>query len=317
MNAADSTARRLLEELQRACRTLTDSLLSQNTKTGYQYDWLDFERWCARMDLDPLPATAETLSLYIADRLTAGKKVSTIKRRVSAIAQHHRADGSPSPLTPEVSELLRGARRLRCDRLRQVRPLEVEQVRAISKLLEAEGTPIALRDRCILVVGIASALRSANLAALTLADVEFTARGAVLHIGRSKTDQVGRGMLIALPPGDHPETCPVRCLREWIARRGSYPGPLFTRLWPPRSIRPLAPERFCQIVHRSVKRIGLDAREYGSHSLRSGFVTAAGEGGASELLIAATTGHKDMATLRRYFRHRDLFRTNACAALGL
>jgi len=46
-------------------------------------------------------------------------------------------------------------------------------------------------------------------------------------------------------------------------------------------------------------------------------VTEAGEHGCSELLIAAQTGHRDMGTLRRYFRRSDLFKANACRAIGL
>ena len=80
---------------------------------------------------------------------------------------------------------------------------------------------------------------------------------------------------------------------------------------------PLQPERVCQILQAAVARIGLDPRLYGSHSLRAGFVTQAGECGVGELLIASQTGHRDMATLRRYFRRRDVFHANASAMIGL
>jgi len=52
-------------------------------------------------------------------------------------------------------------------------------------------------------------------------------------------------------------------------------------------------------VRQAEAAIGLDASAFGSHSLRAGFVTEAGEDGASELRIEAQTGHRDIATLRR------------------
>ena len=68
----------------------------------------------------------------------------------------------------------------------------------------------------------------------------------------------------------------------------------------------------------SVALIGLDPRDrYSAHSLRAGFVTAAAEGGAGELLIAEQTGHRSMDVLRGYFRRTNLFRANACSLIGL
>ncbi len=269
------------------------------------------------MEFAPLPASSETVSYYIASMLTADLKVSTMTRRISAVNQRHKALQLPSPVTQDVRDLLRACKRQRHDRVREVRPLDVEHVRAISKLLEADGTRLASRDRCILLVGLASALRSASLVALAISDVEFTSRGVILYVGHSKTDQIGKGAWIAVPPGEHAETCPIRALREWIARRGAKPGVLFTR-YAQASPRPMQPERLCQIVQRRLKQIGVaEPGAFGSHSMRAGMITAAAEGGASELLISAVSLHKDMATLRKYFRKTDLWRANASGMIGL
>jgi integrase len=297
---------------------LREALLSANTRKGYHYDWRAFARWCTSMHLVDLPATPETVGLFVMAELLRKQKVSTVTRRVAVIVHEHKAAGLPSPASHSVHELLRGARRLRCERTRQVRPLALDELRQCSRLLALDGTPIALRDRAILVVGFASALRSASLAALAFEDAEFTDRGILLQIRREKQDQEGHGRMIGLPPGEHAETCPVKCLRAWLDVRGAWPGPLFHRLdsWGVRG-NALQAERICQIVQAAVARIGLDPKIYGGHSLRAGFVTQAGECGVGELLIASQTGHHDMATLRRYFRRRDVFRSNASAMIGL
>jgi integrase len=319
MAESDCTAAGLLRILEMQRAGFQRALLSTNTQRGYRYDWGMFQKWCGRMERSALPATSETVSLYATDQITSGKKVSTAARRVAVVARMHRVDNLPSPVTSDVRELLRGARRLRMEQPRQVRALSLDELRAISAELGREGTIRALRDRAILVTGFSSALRSANLVALLLADIEFPREGVELRITHEKQDQEGHGRSIGVPRGKHRETCPVRCLRAWLDLRGSEAGPLFTRLDGHAGAIGIAlqPERICQIVQDAVARIGLDRSLYGGHSLRAGFITEAGEHGVGELLIASQTGHRDMSTLRRYFRRRDLWRSNACAALGL
>jgi integrase len=319
MAESNSIAREWREKLTIARTHLNDALLSKCTHRGYRYDWQRFQDWCKRMEVPSLPAITDTLALYITDMIAGGSKVSTATRRVAAIVRMHRVDGLPSPVTPEIRTLLRGARRAKHERPRQVRPLSLADLRAISTDLAEKGTPIDIRNRALCVLGFASALRSVNIATLLLEDIEFAAEGLLLRIGREKSDQEGKGRLIGLPRGKRPETCPVLCLNAWLEHRGTLPGPVFTRFDTGRASleKPIRAERICQIVQQCISNIGLNAKLYGSHSLRSGFVTAAGEAGVGELLIAAQTGHKDLSMVRRYFRRRDAFRSNAAALLDL
>ncbi len=305
----------LLEERDKLIR----GLVAHNTQVGYGYDWRTFERWAREMQRDPLPATAETVSLFITDQLGRGKKVLTATRRLSAIRHKHVSQGLPSPVTPEVRALLHGAARLRNEQPRQVAPLTLQQLRAIAELLNEERTEASIRNRAILLVGFASALRRSSIGALHVDDVEVDDRGVIIKVRKEKQDQEGRGRLIGLPRGKHVATCPVRALNAWLKVRGWAPGPLFTRLdyGRRRDLLPLRGEAIGRIVKACVRRIGLDARLYGGHSLRAGFITEAAEHGASELLIADQTGHRSMGVLRRYFRRSQLFKSNACAVLEL
>lgn len=308
MAEADCT----VESLRRAQQSFVDALVSSNTARGYHYDWLAFARWCARMGLESLPATADTLALYVTARLGQNCKTATVRRNISAVLERHRARGLTPPAIAHVCELLRGARRIRSERVRQVRPLTLENVQAI-----VAARKLSLRNRTLVLIGFASSLRCANLSTLLLEDVEFAPQGVILRIGREKQDQEAKGRLIGLPYGEHALTCPVQALQRWIAERGDWPGPLFSRLDGSHRGKPLQPERIGEIVQLCCRHIGLDWQKYGGHSMRSGFVTSAGEAGAGELVIAAQTGHHDLTVLRSYFRRRDVFRSNACAVLGL
>lgn len=297
----------------------TSAQQAPNTSAGYRYDQAAFRAWGLQVGLETLAASPDTLGLYVTSMLVRGLKIATCARRVAAIARWHLDTGHPSPATDEIRSLLNGARRLRTEQVDRVLPLALEEMRAISVVLLEDDTPIGIRNWAIMLTGFEGALRNSMTAALRFPDdVEFSEKGAILQIRREKTDQLGKGRKIGLHHAKHPELCAVVALRKWIARRGNFPGPLFTRFdGTHQKERALLPERIGQIVQQNIRRIGLDSRLYGGHSLRAGFVTLAGEHGASELLIAATTGHKDLSTLRIYFRRRDAFAGNPLGAVDL
>ena len=72
---------------------LREALLSANTRKGYHYDWRAFARWCTSMHLVDLPATPETVGLFVMAELLRKQKVSTVTRRVAVIVHEHKAAG--------------------------------------------------------------------------------------------------------------------------------------------------------------------------------------------------------------------------------
>ena len=298
---------------------LQKAQMSVATEKGYAHDWRTFRAWCERAGRQALPASPETLSLFIADQL-AGKKVVTVCRYAAGVGFIHRREGFPSPLDGSVHQTLRGARRMRAEQPRQMRPLTVAQLREIAIHLERRATPVAIRNRAIVLVGFATAIRRANLAALRFEDVTFCAEGLLVLVRREKQNREGgAGRTVAVPYGEKRITCPVRTLEAWLKIRGRGDGPLFTRLDKASSpaVDPLSSNAIGKIVKSAIAGAGIDARQYGPHSLRSGFITEAGIAGASTLVIAAHVGHKSLESTARYFRPASLFRANCAGLLGL
>jgi integrase len=83
------------------------------------------------------------------------------------------------------------------------------------------------------------------------------------------------------------------------------------------SDEPLAADSVAWIVKRAAERVGLGAAEYSGHSLRAGLATQAAMNGAGELAIMKQTGHRSLATVRKYIRDGALFRDNAATKLVL
>src|SRR5207249_1425099 len=81
------------------------------TLSAYRADWKDFTTWCARRNLESLPATPATVTLYITD-LAERCKPSTITRRLATISQAHQQAGHATPTTtPIVRDVLQGIKR--------------------------------------------------------------------------------------------------------------------------------------------------------------------------------------------------------------
>src|SRR5436305_15078157 len=67
------------------------------TRAAYASDFAIFESWCATRGISALPATAAALCGFLADEAAAGRRASTLGRRLAAIRYFHRAAGHDSP----------------------------------------------------------------------------------------------------------------------------------------------------------------------------------------------------------------------------
>lgn len=290
--------------------------LARHTVLSYERDWRVFCAWCAAAGKQSLPATTDTVELYVSDMLLRGRKVSTLERHSVGIQHQHRVAGHESPCGPELRALLCGARRILCQQPAQKDAIALDDLRKMVRAMEK--TPIGARDAAVLLFGFASALRRSSLAGLRLDNLTFTPRGIEAWIEHEKQDREGRGRKLAVPYGKYKVTCPVLAVERWIEYRGDGPGPLFQGVMKGHVTgRGILPNRIGQIVQEAAARIGLDAKRYCAHSLRAGFATEALTRGASEVMVAQQTGHRSLETLRLYLRARDPFRGNACGALGI
>jgi integrase len=290
---------------------------ADSTKRAYSSDWADYRTWCESHGIIALPSAPGAVVLYLGER-AATCKVSTLTRRVAAISQAHQFAGHQSPTRDvQVRAVMAGIRRTLGTAPTMKAPAITDDIRAMVGTLPA-GL-LGVRDRALLLVGFAAALRRSELVALDRADCEFTRDGLVVHQRRSKVDQEGQGRKIGVSYGSDPATCPVRNLQAWIKSAGIGEGPLF------RSVNrhgQLQTTRLCDkavalVVKRCAAAAGLDAVKYAGHSLRAGLATSAAMAGVSERAIMAQTGHKSTLMVRRYIRDGSLFRENASARVGL
>jgi site-specific recombinase XerD len=306
-----------LAELKEAERDYASHAKAENTKRAYRSDWSQFVRWCEAKRLLALPATPETVGLYVS-ALARDFCTSTITRHLSAVSQAHQIAGFESPTkAARVRAVMAGIRRANGTAPHSKSPVIIDDLRAMLATIPS-GT-LGIRDRALLLVGFAGAFRRSELVGLNREDMEFTSDGLVVTLRRSKTDQEGQGRKVGIPIGAHPETCPVRALEKWLAVSGIAGGALFHSVDRYGHVQPgrLCDRAVALIVKRYAAACGKDAREFAGHSLRAGLATSAAIAGASERAIMNQTGHRSTAMVRRYIRDGSLFRDNAAARVGL
>lgn len=319
-----------LEDLADKARGYVEAASSANTRRAYASDWRDFSSWCRRQGFAVLPPNAQTVGLYITALASTGKRsVSTVERRLSSLSWNFAQRGHTLDRKDRhITTVMAGIRNTHGAPPRQKEAILPEDLLAMLETLERR-TLRGLRDRAMLLIGFAGALRRSEIVGLDVGRdqtedgrgwIEILDKGLLISL-RGKTGwrevEVGRGSSDA--------TCPVFALETWLnlARIGH--GPLFRRVTG--KGRQVGTERLnAQEVARLVKRTALAAgvrgdlsegereHKFAGHSLRAGLASSAE---VDERYVQKQLGHASAEMTRKYQRRRDRFRVNLTKASGL
>ncbi|WP_084456042.1 tyrosine-type recombinase/integrase [Novosphingobium rosa] len=312
--AATGLSLALVEDIE-AARQYRQRARAANTTRAYASDWAQFEGWCWERALEPLPASPKVVATYLAARARAGNAPSTITRHLAAIGWQHRQAGAVAPQARDtkmvIADTLAGIRREQ--RARPTGKKAAIGAADLARMIanaEGEG-PRAIRDRAVLALGLAAALRRSELVALKLADLALVEQGLTLRIRQSKTDQEGTGAVIAIPAGK--VLTPVKHLNAWLKLRGGEPGTLFTRIGPTGLLTsdPMSDRSVARLVQRYADRIGLAPGSVAGHSLRAGLLTEAARTRASLPKMQEVSRQKSIDVLLGYIRSAALFDDHA------
>ena len=285
---------------------------SDATAKAYAGDWKRFEAWCSGHGLASLPADEATIGTYIGS--LTGKRYSTIARAYASIRAVHARGGHALGTLETVVNVLKSLARHIGTAPHGRAPLMAATLKKVTRA--ADDSMLAVRDNAMLLLGFAAAMRRSELVALDVSDVRFVDDGAEVTIRRSKTDQTGQGRTVAVAWGSK-GSCPVRALRAWLEKAAIVEGPIFRGVDRGGHVEAerLSDKGVARAVKRAATAAGLDAREFGGHSLRAGLATSAAKAGKGLDVIMATTGHRSERIARGYIRHGALF--DACANEGL
>src|SRR5215210_4106092 len=166
--------------------------------------------------------------------------------------------------------------------------------RLLEAAQDAGDGPKARRDRALLRLLHDNALRRGEVVALDVADLDLEgARVAV--VGKGQTER--RWLTLNGPT--------VATLRDWLATRGTAPGPLFVNFDPARKGRRLTGDGLHEVVRALGRKAGL-GRAVRPHGLRHQGITRALElTGGNLRMVQRFSRHRDANTLQVYDDNRE------------
>ena len=187
---------------------------AENTKRAYAVRFDRFARWATVRGLSCLPADPYTIALYAEALVREGKALSTVKAYLSTISMAHRMKGEQNPCgDPRVRLYLDGKTRQSAG-LRQKQALALSENDIMNILvslprrrigrgghLESESAceVRAAFDKAVLLTMVQAGLRRSEAEDLCWDDVTEVEDGSGrVTIRRSKTDQTGRGAVVAV-----------------------------------------------------------------------------------------------------------------------
>lgn len=292
---------------------LAKAARSKNTLLAYTKAMAAFRDWCRGRGLESLPADPTTVAAYYAHRMHEGAKASTLGVIGSAIRHWHKQAGyTPSPTEAQgVQDVMRGIRRTIGTAPTQKAPATAERISAM--LAHVPKDRRGKRDRALLLLAFAGAFRRSEVAAVKVEHLSFSDKGMDVLLPFSKTDQEGRGQVVAIPNGR--SLLPVQAVQEWIAEAGITEGPLFRSINRAGRLgkKPLAHWTIAAIIKHYAGLAGLDVAEFSGHSPRAGFVTSAAERNADINRIMDQARHVDPRTTRKYIRRAERYKDHAGA----
>jgi integrase len=296
---------------------------ADNTRRAYRAGVAAFTQWCAIHARTALPAAPETVAAFLAAEAGRGLAVNTLRLRHAALRYLHLLAGYPPPTaSPLVSATFAGIRRAHRRPLRKKTALVLEPLRAAVRAIP--DTVPGRRDRALILVGFAAALRPSELAQLDSAAVARHEDGIALFLPWRKNDQEAHGTTVWLPVGQT-DLCPVAALEDWLAAAEISEGPLFRRLWrlpPPRVRRgakqkpvadryrigtnPIDTDSIALIVKKWTGRAGLESAAFAGHSLRRGAISSGVAQGVHIARLRQFSGHASLKSLEEYVELDEL-----------
>jgi hypothetical protein len=224
--------------------------LSEDTRRKYLYWIKRYLYFCAVHGRRELPANASTLEhfmIWLAEldptrgrnrhRSGVGMAPATMRQALAGVRAFHAAAGATFPNNELALGIIDGHE---AERARPgtglhdgegARPAKLPTLLELIRACPTEGLHrnAGIRDRAILSMGFVIMARRSELCVLDHEHITEESGDLKIWVPKTKTSRKGRVSYLA-PWEDHPDCCPVRCVRAWrklSAELGITSGPFF------------------------------------------------------------------------------------------
>jgi site-specific recombinase XerD len=174
-----------------------DGAFAKNTIRAYRSDFIQYQTWCLENSLAPIPATADTMSMYV-DYLSGNNKSATIRRRINSLGTVLKLSKNHDPTKqPEVILALKRMHRKIGRAQQQATPLTKPILHQL--LSNCDNSIRGLRNQVLLRLGYETMRRRSELCAFKFEDICQAPNGKpAIRLNFSKTDQFGTGKILPI-----------------------------------------------------------------------------------------------------------------------
>lgn len=196
-------------------------------------------------------------------------------------------------------------RGIKAERLPRGLALSGGEIAALMDACLADDTPAGARDAALLALMRVCGPRRAEVASLALAD--YTAETGSLVIRHAKGN---KQRIVYVEDGNARDA-----LADWIAVRGSAPGPLFVPIDKAgrAELRQLTTQGVFVILDK--RRVEAGVAPFTPHDLRRTFISDLLDAGADIVVAQKLAGHAQVETTARYDRRGEVAKRKAAALL--
>ena len=170
---------------------------AKNTIRAYRSDFAQYQNWCLQNNLEPIPATADTMAMYV-DYLSENNKSATIRRRINSLGTVLKLSKNHDPTKdPEVILALKRMHRKIGRAQEQATPLTKTLLKQL--LNNCDKSIIGIRNQVLLRLGYETMRRRSELCAFKFEDIDRAPNGKpIIRLNFSKTDQYGTGKVVPI-----------------------------------------------------------------------------------------------------------------------
>jgi len=174
-----------------------DGAFAKNTIRAYRSDFIQYQNWCLQNNQKPVPATADTMAMYV-DYLSENNKSATIRRRINSLGTVLKLSKKHDPTKqPEVVLALKRMHRKIGRAQEQATPLTKSLLNRL--LNNCDNSIMGIRNQVLLRLGYETMRRRSELCAFKFEDIDYAPNAkAIIRLNFSKTDQYGTGKVLPI-----------------------------------------------------------------------------------------------------------------------
>lgn len=270
-----------------------------NTIKSYMSAFNKWERWANMLCLKVLPVNYTSVALYILSRIQMGEKYPSIKCFFYALKFTHNINGLDDPTTNFlVKSMFETAHRLCKVTVNKKSPVDIKHIHALYEALVHNSISLLdFRTMIVCLLGFCGFMRYSEIVAIRRYDILFCRGFLKIFIEKSKTDIYRDGKWLYISACDS-KCCPVANLQLYLAKADiidphsdqfiiravtKFPKKKLEKLR--ETNKPLSYTSAREWFLHAVKKLGLNVKDFGLHSLRSGGASAAANAGVSDRLF--------------------------------